>query len=312
MVEQPCSVCSQAGVHRLGRYNFCETHYPHALHRRRSLWQADGATAVALLLFVVLASLLDRLPLPAFSGNWLLGLGIILSFVPAFIWLAFFYRRDQFEPEPKSLVLKQFILGMLLASAIGIPLVEVIFDTPNWLYHSSIWTQLAGGFFIVGITQEFLVFAAVRFLVFNDPEFDEFTDGIIYATAAGLGVATALNIHRVIESGGVALGNGALMITLTGLAHASFAGILGYFISREKFERAPLWWMPLGLGLAAAANSFFFTFQGMATQGGGSLTGGNIAIWLGFLAAAGMAILIAWALSRAIDYDLQLMTGDNR
>jgi protease PrsW len=106
------------------------------------------------------------------------------------------------------------------------------------------------------------------FSVYHSAEFDEAIDGIIYTTAAAIGYATVLNINFVLSSGGVGLGNGAIRITLTTLAHASFAGIVGYFLGRMKFEKRPLWWMPLGLLIAASLNSLFVYLRGTLSQGG--------------------------------------------
>jgi RsiW-degrading membrane proteinase PrsW (M82 family) len=143
------------------------------------------------------------------------------------------------------MIVQMFILGGLLASAVGIPVVENLFAVPEWLPGSPAWAKLLGGFLIVGFTQEFLKYAAVRFSVYFSDEFDEAIDGIIYTTAAAIGYATMLNINFVVSSGGVDLGAGSVRIVLTTLAHASFAGISGYFLGRMKFERRPLYWMPL-------------------------------------------------------------------
>jgi RsiW-degrading membrane proteinase PrsW (M82 family) len=79
-------------------------------------------------------------------------------------------------------------------------------------------------------------------------------DGIVYGAAAGLGLATLLNLQYVLGSGGVKLDVGVLRVTVTALAHASFGGALGYFLGRAKFENMGPAWLPLGLLLAAVLN----------------------------------------------------------
>jgi len=93
---------------------------------------------------------------------------------------------------------------------------------------------------VIGFTQEFLKYAAVRYSVYMLPEFDERMDGILYGTASGLGFATMLNITYIMDSGGVDLGVGIIRIVVTALAQASFAGISGYFLARAKFEDEPV------------------------------------------------------------------------
>ncbi len=274
--------------------------------QRSGLWQADVASIVLLVLFVLAIFGLDAWFKPQFTPTSLVITGILMALVPAVVWLAFFYRRDRLEPEPKHLVLQMVILGALLASAVGVPLVEGLFDVPNWLSSSPAWAQLLGGFLIVGMTQEFLKYAAVRFSVYYAADFDEAIDGIIYTTAVAVGYALVLNINFVVSSGGVDLGSGAIRMVLTTLAQASFAGVVGYFLGRMKFEKRPLWWMPLGLTVAAVLNSLFYFLRGNLSQG--SL--GTANTWLGLLLAAVLAGAITWFLSRSIQHDLAVHGGD--
>ena len=166
------------------------------------------------------------------------------------------------------------------------------------------WTQLAGGILVVGFTQEFLKYIAVRASVYGMAEFDERTDGIIYGTAVGLGYATALNIDLIVSSGGVNLGAGAFRIAITALAHASFAGVMGYFLAREKFEWRPIWWMPLGLTIAAVLNGVFYFLRSLVAIGRITGTSGSSNPWTGLFLATGFAILLTWTLSKLIQQDL--------
>ena len=273
--------------------------------QRSGLWQADIASIVLLILFVLAIFGLEAWLKPQFTPTTLVITGIIMALIPAAIWLAFFYRRDRLEPEPKSLVLQMVILGSLLASAVGLPVVNGLFAVPTWLSSSPAWAQLLGGIFIVGMTQEFLKYAAVRFTVYYAPDFDESIDGIIYTTAVAIGFAVVLNINFVVSSGGVDLGSGAIRMVLTTLAQASFAGVVGYFLGRMKFEKRPLWWMPLGLMVAAALNGLFYFLRGSLSQG--SL--GTVNSWLGLLLAAVLAGVVTWFLSRSIQHDLAIHGG---
>ncbi len=279
--------------------------HEHVPKERGSVWQADVASIVVLVLFVLLIYGIEQLLQPLLTGSGLLVVGVIISIVPAFIWLAFFYRRDRLEPEPKQMVFQLFLLGALLANGIGVPLVDGWFDVPNWLSSSPVWAQLLGGWLIVGMVQAFLVYAAVRFTIYNHVEFDEETDGVVYATAAGIGYATLLNIAFVVNSGGVALGSGAIRIVLTTLAHAAFAGVIGYFLGRQKFEKRPLFWMPIGLLLAAAINSLFSYFRSMLSSGSIQASGGAANPWLGLILAVVLTGIVTALISRAIHNNME-------
>jgi len=265
----------------------------------QSIWQADAISVFGLVVFVLLMFGVERWLNPVFTPVPLLFTGIVLALVPGVIWLAFFYRRDLQAPEPKGLILQMSVLGGLLAAAVGIPLVERFFRVEDWLYASGM-THFLGSVLVVGFTHEFLKYAAVRFSVYHSAEFDEPLDGVIYATAAGVGYATMLNITFVLASGGVHLGAGAIRVAMVTLAHASIAGVMGYFLGTGKFHPRPIWWETAGLSLAALLNGIFFYFRSAIVQGGIDTGGGYAQNWSGLLFAAIFAILITGALSAAI------------
>lgn len=271
----------------------------HSLSSRKSLWKSNLITFGLLGLFLLLVFAVEALVHPIFNSTSLVITGAVMSLVPAFLWLVFFYRQDQLEPEPKSMVFEVFILGGLLAAAIGIPLIEDVFKLSSWLY-SNLWIELLGSVLVIGFTQETLKWAAVRFSVYKSIEFDEPTDGIIYATAAGLGFATVLNISFIVNSGGANLGIAAIRIVLTALAQASFAGISGYFLACEKFEGKPIWWMPCGVALAALLNGVFFTLWGSLTRPTLTGSGAFINPWLGLAFAVLLSLAITVILSLMI------------
>jgi RsiW-degrading membrane proteinase PrsW (M82 family) len=115
---------------------------------------------------------------------------------------------------------------------------------------------------VVGLAQEMCKYAVVRYTVYLSSEFDEPMDGIVYMMACGTGFAVWVNYHRLSGQGHqVHLSTGAAQAVVTTLAHASFAGLLGYVMGRAKFSQrsAPVrgLFVMLGLLLAAAFNGQF-------------------------------------------------------
>jgi RsiW-degrading membrane proteinase PrsW (M82 family) len=303
MPDHVCSVCGQPADKTIKTRGFCEEHYLSATHERKHTWRGFFLLIVGLIVFVGLVYFLDSAIKPVLTGSALLWAGVLMALVPAALWMIFFYMQDRIEPEPKGYLLAVFLLGALLAAAIGSPLLENVFHISKWIYADTAATIL-GSILVVGFTQEFLKYAAVRYSVYLSAEFDEATDGIIYATAAGLGYATILNIQFVLSSGGVALGSSVIRMVVVALAQASFAAITGYFLGRAKFEHEPLWWMPLGLTLAATVNGLFNWLRGRVVQTGISLTSSSTNPWMGLVLASLVAILttgiILWLVRRNI------------
>jgi len=288
MNENICCVCHQTvgpEAERLGGRAYCKRHYAKVTQDRSSVWRAGLGHILGQVVFVLVVVALVALLKPTLTGWSLLAVGLVLALIPAFLWLVFFYQQDRLEPEPKGYILVVFALGALLAQAIGIPLLRDFFEVRRWLPINP-WANVLGSILVVGFTQEFLKYAAVRYSIYPLAEFDERVDGVVYGTAAGLGYATMLNLHYVVTSGGVNLQAGVIRIAVTALAQASFAGLSGYFLGRAKFEDEPVWWLPGGVGLAAVLNGLFTFLRGELTTTRLSLTGGGFNPWPGLILAA--------------------------
>ena len=257
MQEIFCCVCQEPltkDAKKIGDRFFCDHHYNKVFVNRKGIWISILIGIVSIFAFVGLIVLLDNLIEYNFSGINLVIFGVILSAGPAFIWVWIFYRLDTLEPEPKGFILGVFLLGAVFANGIGIPLINELFNVNKWLYNADLPLRIIGSILIIGVIQEYLKYAGVRFTVFLSSEFDERVDGIIYGAVIGPGFATMLNIQYIISMQGVNPSVGVIRITISCLAHASFSGISGYFLGRAKFERMPIWWLPAGVALAAVLN----------------------------------------------------------
>lgn len=266
---------------------------PAAPRLHRGAWLPGLALIVLLLLFVALVAYVAP-GLPALSQPALIAAGVLIALVPALIWLAFFYLQDRLEPEPRIYVSKVFLLGVLVALALGLPLVRDVFQLNRWLY-TNVWSHLLGSILVTGFVQEFLIYGLVRYSVYDSAEFDQRTDGIIYMTAAALGFATLLNFDYILSRGGVDLAVGTARVTVNALAHASIAGVLGFFLGEARFERKPFWYLPAGLGIAAVLNGLFFFAQDVVT-----LRGLTFNPYYGLGVAAAIALVLLGSVSTLI------------
>jgi RsiW-degrading membrane proteinase PrsW (M82 family) len=109
---------------------------------------------------------------------------------------------------------------------------------------------------VLGLAQEMCKYAVVRYTIYMSREFDEPMDGIVYMMACGTGFAVWVNYHRLSgQNHEVYLSIGAAQAVVTTLAHASFAGLLGYVMGRAKFSRrsAPVRGILMMFGLLGAA-----------------------------------------------------------
>ena len=174
----------------------------------------------------------------------------VLAFAPGIFWLWLIYSRDKYHPEPRSLVIKAFIFGILIA--IPVAIVETILGAPV-LSETSTGAFTArqaayGAFIVAGLVEALAKYIVVRRVVYNSPYFDEPMDGIIYTAAAALGFASIENVGYVFSFGWqVMLFRG----WFSTLAHVFFPALWGYALARKKM-RGGRGNLPVIVGLLAA------------------------------------------------------------
>ncbi len=161
----------------------------------------------------------------------LVGVGL----APSIFWLVFYLKKDC-HPEPKSLIAKTFLMGVII-SPIAI-LLQLGFLKIN--FGDFKFTENTASFFLwAALVEELIKFYAVKLVILNNPEFDEPIDAMIYMVTAGLGFAAIENIlvmFRIIPDGATAtLGVWALRFMGAILLHALSSAILGYFLAISWF-----------------------------------------------------------------------------
>lgn len=208
---------------------------------RRSIWIVQAAMMLGLILYVLAVRLLAPTLTPG-SELAPVRVGVVLALAPAALWLLLFYVQDSREPEPLGYVLRVAVAGAVLASAAAIPMLRTL-ASAAWAMAGPV-TNLFATILLVGSVQEFAKYLAVRFTVYENDEFDEVADGVTYGTAAGVGLATILNLWLVLSGPRVDPLPMALRIVVTTLSHAAFGGVLGYGLGRAKMRgdaRLALW-----------------------------------------------------------------------
>jgi RsiW-degrading membrane proteinase PrsW (M82 family) len=230
-----------------------------SLRRARTLVGTKFLLIAGLVGFVLLAGLVelvagihDAVSLgPVLAG--------IMAAVPAALWLSVFYLLDRHEPEPKQLVAGVCVLGALIAGPLAdFVLAEaappIALAVPGLSPFSL--DRVLHAVLVAGLAQEMCKYAVVRYTIYMSREFDEPMDGIVYMMACGTGFAVWINFHRLSgQNHQVYLSIGAAQAVVTTLAHASFAGFLGYVMGRAKFSRrsAPVRGALIMLGLLGSA-----------------------------------------------------------
>ncbi len=156
---------------------------------------------------------------------------IAISVLPVIIILFYIYRRDKYEKEPLGLLLKAFVGGIF--SAVAVILLLSPLDGVFPAIESVINNALVNAFAWAAIPEELFKFLFLYWIIWNNRNFNENFDGIVYAVFVSLGFACLENIFYVTQHG---MGVGIMRAVLSVPAHALFGVIMGYYFSIARFS----------------------------------------------------------------------------
>ena len=154
---------------------------------------------------------------------------IIAAILPIIALCFFIYTKDK-NKEPKKLLALIFFLGFL--SVIPIIICELLFGAVFPMDNTGGFIPVfINVFFGVALFEEFFKWLVVKLVGYNNKEFDEVFDIIVYSVFASLGFACFENIMYVISNGFV---NALLRALLAIPGHTCFAISMGFFLSKAK------------------------------------------------------------------------------
>ncbi len=150
----------------------------------------------------------------------------------------YIYFSSKWDPGPKKLAIKSFLLGGLACFPTfyfeGI--VEKVFGLEKLLNgdFALFWRPtMLYAFFGVALPEEFCKFLFLKAFLYDKREFNEPFDGIVYGGLIGCGFATVENVLYVLPEG-QSVGIVRMFTAVPG--HAFLGIILGYFVGRAKFS----------------------------------------------------------------------------
>jgi protease PrsW len=143
----------------------------------------------------------------------------------------YIYLKDKQEREPIGLLLISFLCGAL--STIITLLISWPLTARVTIDERSLIDQFFNAFFLVALVEEFSKFLFVRFILYNNKNFNEPFDGIVYAVMVRMGFATLGNILYTFQYGAT---TGIMRMFTAVPAHATFGVLMGYFLGNAKFS----------------------------------------------------------------------------
>ena len=215
--------------------------------------RANWIIAGAVLAFAMVVGVIALALIGLDTGGMGFLVGGFMAAVPVPFYLALILWIDRFEPEPPWLLALAFVWGAAIAVFFSL-----VFNTINSAILSSMagaaYGQTLGSILSAPVVEELAKGAALLLLfVWKRDEFDNVTDGIVYATMVGLGFAMTENIQyygRAVAADGF--------------------GALGVFFLRGMMSPFchPLFTSMTGIGLGAARESDRPWVKGLAPVAG--------------------------------------------
>ena len=164
-------------------------------------------------------------------------LALLLSFIPAGLWILYYQRQDAKYPEPWFLILRAFAYGGLLAlfiltiDAWGSSRQLSLFLGGEYINLWQVLLRVA----ILEETTKAVVGAAL--MIHNRRQVDQVIDAIMYTTSIAVGFACVENVIYFVKFYPQLTHAGAWWVYVyrsvtTMLAHSVFTGVFGFFIGR--------------------------------------------------------------------------------
>ncbi len=152
--------------------------------------------------------------------------------LPALLWLWFWLQEDRLHPEPRGMIIRTFIAGM-----IAVPLVLPI----EQYFQAKYSFDFTFVIFLWACAEEVFKWAAAGLAAFDTKEYDEPIDAAVYMLTAALGFSAMENTMFLLTS---IANTGLVESFVTGnlrfigatLLHVLASGIVGFFMG-EAFYR---------------------------------------------------------------------------
>jgi protease PrsW len=171
---------------------------------------------------------------------------LTLAIGPAVFWMWYFYHKDRYEPEPLSWIMKIFLLGALISIPIAVSegILRIFISEFALVVMVGPFIEECGKFFVV------------KKYIYQNREFNEPADGIVYAVAAALGFASVENIFYIMVIPLTDISTLFWVVFLRAIlsvpGHALFSSITGYSMGLATFENSRYGQKIIFAGLAGA------------------------------------------------------------
>ncbi len=172
---------------------------------------------------------------------------VIAGIVPSFIWLIFWLREDEHQPEPRWLMAATFLGGVLAV-------VPAVFAEK---YIADIISDQSLRYTLWAAVEEILKLGAIAIIALNSDYNDEPIDAMIYCIVVALGFAALENtlfIMRPLHDGEIvqSIITGNLRFVGATLVHTVSSAFIGFGLGMAFYRGYIVKFLAVIIGLSAA------------------------------------------------------------
>ena len=157
----------------------------------------------------------------------------IITILPIFL-IGFYYYQKDTQKEPKKLLSKLFISGFISGIIVIILSIVGILLFPNIDNNNNFFNMFCYTFIFIATIEELIKFLMIYIISYNNKEFDQAYDIIVYSVFVGIGFAFFETLtYLLINKLNILI---LLFRSLTAVpSHAAFQTLMGYFLSKSNF-----------------------------------------------------------------------------
>ena len=205
------------------------------LYPYRPIWRALAIevtilAAIALILYVAIDLFKFS---PPIRLQPYLAFGLIAT--PFVLWLFFSLLAEYRVSQPRQHLIAIVILSMLVASAVGSPLLDQYFRVDTWLPLAPAINRILGYTLTAGIVQSIIKYIILRYTIWPQ-HLRTRLDGVAYGIAAGIGYATILSVQFISANTSAQPDVVAFHIFANYALHVATGIVIGYGLSEVRFS----------------------------------------------------------------------------
>lgn len=193
-----------------------------------------------------------------------------VGFAPGLLWLWLIVRRSRHRPEPRSLIVRTFLLGV--AVALPIVFVEQIVHgqgggSPSADARISPTDAAFLAFAVAGLCEELGKLWVVQATLGRSPYLDDPLRGLIFSSAVALGFSSIENVGYMVSHGAGVIVQRSVLCTM---GHVAFSALWGFALGwGRQYPRHRRGALLAGVAAAIGVHGLYdyFLFVGEAGNG---------------------------------------------